>query len=29
MPYAKSKRAGLNLTNWQAIIAQWIFFHEE
>ena len=25
--HAGSKRAGLNLTNWQAILAQWIFFH--
>jgi hypothetical protein len=29
LPNSKYKRAGLNLTNWQAIIAQWIVFHEE
>jgi hypothetical protein len=29
MIHAGSKRAGLNLTNWQAIIAQWVFFHGE
>jgi hypothetical protein len=25
--HAGSKQAGLNLTNWQAVIAQWVFFH--
>jgi hypothetical protein len=29
MSHVGSKRAGLNLTNWQAVIAQWIFFHEK
>jgi hypothetical protein len=29
MPNTKSQKAGLNLTNWQAIIAQWVFFHGE
>jgi hypothetical protein len=27
MSYAGTKRTGLNLTNWQAIVTQWIFFH--
>jgi hypothetical protein len=29
MPHVGSKRVGLNLTNWQAIITQWVFFHGE
>jgi hypothetical protein len=29
MPNLKYKRAGLNLTNRQTVIAQWIVFHEE
>ena len=27
LPNSKYKCAGLNLTNWQAVIAQWIVFH--
>jgi hypothetical protein len=29
IPNSKYKRAGLNLTNWQAVIAQWVVFHED
>jgi hypothetical protein len=29
MPDQSSKRSGLNLTNWQAIIYLWNIFHEE
>jgi hypothetical protein len=29
MPNLKYKSVGLNLTNWQAIIAQWVVFHGE
>jgi hypothetical protein len=28
MPNLKYKRVGLNLTNWEAVIAQWAVFHE-
>jgi hypothetical protein len=28
IPHEGSKRAGLNLTNWQAVITQWVCFHE-
>jgi hypothetical protein len=29
MPNTKYKSVGLNLANWQAVIAQWVVFHEE
>jgi hypothetical protein len=29
MPNLKYKSVGLNLTNWQAVIAQWVVFHGE
>jgi hypothetical protein len=29
MPNPKYKSVGLNLTNWQAVIAQWVVFHGE
>ncbi|MDR1147614.1 MAG: hypothetical protein LBK66_03170 [Spirochaetaceae bacterium] len=29
MPYAGSKHTGLGFTNWQAVVTQWVFFHEK
>jgi hypothetical protein len=29
MPNQEYKSVGLNLTNWQAVIAQWVVFHGE